>query len=162
MEEDLLICEKCSRLYDEDDFEFKTWKGACICDGDLTKAVKCGVCGDYFPEKQREHLPCVCPDCAGAYAVREENMVKFGEDLPEKVKINALVTFILTTEEINKILLEHIKDKLNDDTLVKFANSDKYAYYSWLSDNHEDLKGYMTAEEVHAFFGKKGTNCGGE
>lgn len=94
---------------------YETFEVCPICRGDDFEEVhQCLVCGEVIDSKN--HL---CKNCESEL-IDEETIIEFGADEPCETKLNSLITYHYTTEEINKILLEHLKkehdyqDKLKD------------------------------------------------
>lgn len=94
---------------------YETFEVCPICRGDDFEEVhQCLVCGEVIDSK--DHL---CNKCE-TELTDEETIIEFGADEPCEIKLNSLITYHYTTEEINNILLDHLKsehdyqDKLED------------------------------------------------
>ena len=114
-------CVECGHIFDECEAkETKECWGfnySCpICNGDFEKTVKCAVCkGEFLDEELNGG---VCDECIDEY----RNQAKICIDISEqegtksKINVNYLIPFILSEEEINRILIEYIeKEKPNAD-----------------------------------------------
>ena len=77
-EKQYMICERCGRIYDENEsphFEldyaprgrvYKTNVATCHCGGELIDAVECQYCGEIIPVETRRrgyNMESLCPVC---------------------------------------------------------------------------------------------------
>lgn len=79
----------------------------CDCGGTFVQAGFCRICGDYFvADKYEPDVDC-CEECYDE-RVSVENAIESGADSWDKVKLNGFITEVLSTEEMEKILIDHI------------------------------------------------------
>ena len=76
----------------------------CNC-SDYVEATKCKICGEWFGDYNGRE---VCDDCMMECAT-VENALSYGENNKVNVKVNELVTAILSEEQINTILTNYIR-----------------------------------------------------
>ena len=118
----MYICNKCyrvvedkpcitTRYYDDYNYPLEDCEefDECDCGGRFVEAIKCEICGDFYPED--EVHGCMCKDCIEdeIYGKEYEYALEIGEDNKTDVYINGLIPSLLKPEEINKILLDYIE-----------------------------------------------------
>ena len=113
----MLVCEDCGRTYSEDSLVYFTERHGlsaaetrgekfsyyrCDCGGELEEATRCSVCGDWANKYG------VCRFCLDNNESLD-TAIDIGEKNKDEVSINGYVAFALTEDEINSILIEHLK-----------------------------------------------------
>lgn len=151
----MYICKKCGELSEElpivsnrgyfnsyDDFEAPSSNVArCDCGGKFVKAEQCIVCGEYVPLKEIKSD--ICEYCLDeeAEATPYEYGLKIGADNKTDIYINGLIPSILSTEEIEKILLNYIdENNMNikdfNKKCEKYCREDMDCFAQYVEEKH--------------------------
>ena len=152
----MYICKKCGEITEDipykvtsrgyfnsyDDFELPDGtEGRCDCGGKVVEAVQCVVCGEYVPLDESNSS--VCEYCLDeeAEASPYEYGLKIGADNKTDIYINGLIPSILSTEEIEKILLAYIdENNMNIDNFNKkcerYCREDMYCFSQYVEEKH--------------------------
>lgn len=154
----MYICKKCGELFDDipyeitsrgyfnsyDDFELPEGKTILRCDccgGKIVEAEQCIVCGEYVPLDEINSN--ICEDCLDeeAEASPYEYGLQIGADNKTDIYINGLIPCILSTEEIEKILLAYIdENNMKIDNFnkkcEKYCREDMSCFAQYVEDKH--------------------------
>lgn len=133
----MLICEKCNKLYEEDELpkhiEHHPYGDGtadevftdmeCPCGGDIVEAVQCDRCGEYLPETETDYIhgynSIVCEDCyEELYDPKKIINIKRRHHDTDKIFINVFLAEVFCEAEINAILFREIQDSLTDISML--------------------------------------------
>lgn len=146
-----IICKDCGKLFNEEDLEivgecepeyeyiptevgtithFVGWVGGDIdyhcpdCGGELAPATHCECCGEL---KAIHGNNWVCDDCKDEFIEKEPLNVAFGLGEYSYVAkpINGFIDYLFTQDEINRILIDYVKEHKKD--IVTEFLAKKYA-----------------------------------
>ena len=138
----MLICNKCGMLKNEDEIESyyechgTTSLGArleeqcfdydCDCGGEFVEALECEVCGEWFDNTD---LHGVCECCIEEYETVGDAIL-YGEEDMHSVDINGFVSSVISTEQINAILIKWVEENVIDHSkvVIKYCEKDKSSF----------------------------------
>lgn len=142
----MLICERCGTLIEDselgtfsqchgytdlgDDFTERMAE-RCQCGGDFVEATRCELCGEWFDDTQSFG---VCECCLEDFSTVPK-VLEYGAENTALVNgINGAVAYLLTTDEINRILTKWVEENFVDKSkpIVKFATAEKDCFSEWL------------------------------
>lgn len=141
-------CTECGHIFEDSEREF--WhesRGECfgfsasekcggecpVCGGEAAEAKECLECG--FEHFDDEMFSGICEDCINGYRKDFKTCYKIakeGED-NEAVFLNALLTTIFTTSDIEQILLDFLEKNNPDVDCIKYIERDK----EWFAEGLE-------------------------
>lgn len=145
-------CLDCGRILDDD--ELKTERSyvsdymggcyesfsCCPCGGDIEEVERCDSCGEYFTS---DELPDgICLDCLKEYAT-VENALECGKDAKETIKINGFLASCFSSDEIEKLLLSALEERINSsdanavaeaETAEDYCLDDASWFAGWLKE----------------------------
>ena len=103
------IFEECEAKKVKEDYGYEY--GCPNCGGDFEETVKCSICKGEFLEDELNGG--VCKECIDEYRNQTSVCVDIAvqEGTKTKINVNYLVASLLTEEEINRILIEYIKEE---------------------------------------------------
>lgn len=131
-----LICEKCGEMYDDESFDcgkpeyeylqtevgnipmfvgYSSEEPKCECGGELVEAERCECCGKYGVGGNFNKS--VCGECKEKYTHPDNALLtafNVGNSDQALVKVNGFVSYLLTEEKINEILIDYIKTQKDD------------------------------------------------
>lgn len=135
----MLVCDMCGKVVGSDDLKYVTEMHGerhrdtrCKCGGHFIPATKCRVCGEWFDNTE---LYGVCEGCLDEhYSVG--TALEIGDEPRELIGVNAFVAFVLTEDEINKILIKHVEEHYTDKCReVRHYLDDNLSCYSeWVEE----------------------------
>lgn len=82
--------------------------GCPLCGQGYREATKCEICGEYFLADDSDRA---CNDCIEKYRYDIDMCFKVGSGDTENVKINWFLSCMFKPEEIEQILLQHLKSE---------------------------------------------------
>lgn len=109
----------------------------CRCGGDYVEATKCELCGEWFDDTD---LNGVCECCLDEHET-VDNAIDYGAEHTATIDgINGAVTYLLTTEEINEILIRWIKENFTDTSygISEFICSEQFDFSEWLKEKKKE------------------------
>ena len=116
---------------DEGDW-YETFEVCPVCRGDDFEEIhQCEVCGEPIPSTEF-----LCKHCEHTLT-SEKGIIDFGAQVMVPVNINSIITYLYNDDDINKILLAHLK-KENDyeEKIVDFV-----------ADTHDEYVEYLMEQE---------------
>lgn len=134
----MYICVDCGHIFDEgeqahcSESRGECWGAHCsedmdgcpLCKGDYEEIEPCEVCGSY--EYEGELYGGVCEHCISECENDFGACYEISKDEVQSVEINALLATLLTEQEINFILWNHINLLKPNISCKEFIDSDKY------------------------------------
>lgn len=148
----MLICERCGTLIEDselgtfsqchgytdlgDDFTERMAE-RCQCGGDFVEATRCELCGEWFDNTE---LNGVCEYCLDEHKT-VNNAIEYGEEHTTNVEgINGAVAYLLTTEEINRILTKWVEESFIDlsSDIRKYLNGERFDFSEWLKEKKKE------------------------
>lgn len=141
----MLKCSDCGKVFENDEaveitethgMETPPYEKFYVCPncrGNVEKAKKCRICGEY--DYEEDMLDDVCTACIDKYAKDVDVCYKLGEKCRTPLYINGLTATVYSRDEIDKILLEHLKHSQKD--ISDFAKCDLYWFATYLPDDEE-------------------------
>lgn len=134
-------CLECGHLFEEGEQKkrkenrgeywgspcYEEMSGCPLCNGAYEETTACKICGGHFFADEL-HGKRVCNDCLNEYKRNFDICYKIADTEKETVKINALLTSLLSVNKIEAILYNYLKDKEND--CSAFVEQDK----DWFAD----------------------------
>lgn len=139
-------CLDCGCVFDEP----KKWveghgekmRGCPSCSGDYEEAVQCEFCKEYYLSE--ELFGGLCKDCIEEYRYNFEICKKISIGCTDVVEINSLLASLFDANDIEAILMEHLKTRHEKIDCGKFINNDIYWFAESLIEevnNNENAKG---------------------
>ena len=112
------ICKDCGKVFDGDEIERRYesrgefWGVPCSeeiavcprCGGDFNEAKQCKICGEWIDDDDWD----ICEDCLKKHKTID-NCIEIGEEIEMDISINGFLSFIYSKEDIEKVLVEHLK-----------------------------------------------------
>ena len=147
----MLMCNRCMKLKEEHEIAKRvdvhgyTTFGQieevysdyeCECGGEYKPAKQCAVCKDWFVDTKHTG---VCRSCLND-EMDFETCVDYGEDRKELSYINSFVSYLLTDDKINEILVNYIKDHKSEfpqKDIVGFCNTDLIDFSDWVKEKRD-------------------------
>ena len=128
-----LICDSRFHEYNVEVDEFGGKKAVCpYCHGDIEDLYKCKVCGEYHTDDDLQGG--VCMHCIDKHT-NLKNCLEFGDDCKVNVKVNGFIAYVLTSSQINEILVREI-NKSNE--IIPIDSSDLFEFVasdpSWFGE----------------------------
>ena len=118
-----LICDRRFHEFDVQVDEFGGKKAVCpYCKGEIEDLYECKVCGGLYSDDELESG--VCRECIDKHTTFD-NCIEFGNDCKVNVKINGFVAYVLSSEQINEILIREAK-KANE--IIPFETTEQLEF----------------------------------
>lgn len=142
----MYICTKCGALYTEEEvplYEMRhtelegryseTFIDDCPCGGTIEEAKHCVICDDYYDEDSLVNG--VCPYCLNHYKTAEvvEGYVNDYDIETCIFEVNGAFQYIFTSEEVNEILMQVLKNYLHVNKIMPSRLED--AINTYLQDD---------------------------
>jgi hypothetical protein len=138
----MLVCDKCGTLVEAHELPFVTEahgekhrNTVCGCGGEFVEATKCDVCGEWFDNRG---LDGVCEVCLEEHETVEEAL-NFGDENEVEISgINGAVAFLLSAEQINKILKKWVEENFVDHSkdIIEYCEDDFCEFSEYLADKY--------------------------
>lgn len=108
----------------------------------VVKASRCKICGDYFHAEDGYDYD-FCDACADEYKTLD-NAIKVGRECLVSVSgINEFVSYVLSPEKINEILIEHIRNNPPDESTIRdYCDGDIPWFEEWVKKNFSNDMNY--------------------
>lgn len=131
---EMIMCEHCHEVVDADtDEKYCDSDGVClICkQGHFVETELCPVCGEHYikPDEYK-----VCDQCFKKHSTID-NAIRFGSEHPERIELNEYLAFEFSQFEIERILVEKLKQKKGDH-LKEYLEDANYDFQEWLIRNN--------------------------
>lgn len=140
----MLICDDCGKIVGPEEVAIVSesrgefWGLPCFenmrvcphCGGSLVEVAECAVCGGFC-----EEVLGLCQDCLNKLTT-EETCLEIGDENLEDVRVNGFLASAFSEDEINEILLEHLrKDVLKlDKAKLEYRDYDEYYFAEWVRE----------------------------
>lgn len=120
--------------------------GCPLCRGQFGVTEKCAICGS-------EHLSHVlhgdvCDECVDLYKHDIDICFEIGKKYKESIELNCFLSSVFSKEEIEEILLQHLKESPNQDVVESDCEKFVFADVDWFAGqlakevrNNENAKG---------------------
>ena len=108
--------EKVTKEYRGEHFGFPSYedvKSCPVCGGDFEKTKKCKICGSEHLEDELNGG--VCEECINKYRNNFDFCYKISIGETAKIKINSLIASIMDESDIEAVLLDYIKERIDVD-----------------------------------------------
>lgn len=116
---------------DEGDW-YETFEVCPVCRGDDFEEIhQCEVCGEPIPSTEF-----LCKECEHTLT-SEKGIIEFGAQEMVSININSLITYLYDSDDINRILLDHLKKE--SDYKEKIAD--------FVADTHDEYIEYLMEQE---------------
>jgi hypothetical protein len=107
----------------------------CHCGGEFVEAKQCEICGEWFDNTE---LNGVCEVCLEEHETVEEAL-NFGDENEVEISgINGAVAFLLSAEQINKILKKWVEENFVDHSkdIIEYCEDDFCEFSEYLADKY--------------------------
>ena len=121
----MLMCERCGEAYEDD-----TSYDYCTCGGSLMEAKECEDCGEAMPADRHR----ICEECLKK-EITYDNILLYGDQEKEEIKINMLFWYAFGEDKINEILkekFEQLPEEYKKQCLKEVVDCDEYYFIEWL------------------------------
>lgn len=148
----MMVCNRCGHIVE--DYEVGTYSQChghtslgdglcetvqkrCRCGGDYVEATRCELCGEWFDDTE---LNGVCECCLDEHET-VNNAIEYGEEHTTNIEgINGAVAYLLTTEEINEILVRWVKENYFDTSygIHEYFYGEQFDFSEWLKEKKKE------------------------
>lgn len=139
----IYVCNTCGHLVEEENLKYVVephgerhidYNCNCCHKGELIEASICKVCGKPFDNTE---LHGVCEGCLEEYETVGE-AIKYGSESKVNVSINECLAYLLTENEIERILTKWVEENFTDRSkpIVEYCESDKSAFSEYLEEKY--------------------------
>jgi hypothetical protein len=147
----MYICKECGDVFNQ--FEVDTWEedrgefwgmpcyermsGCPNCRGDYVEAKRCVECGAWIPEDDWD----MCEECMADYE-NEEICLELGVETEDEIKLNGFLLSVYSRKEIEKILLEHLKqdEEKMANAIKDYCEWDTMYFIEWVRKKWKEEK----------------------
>lgn len=145
----MYVCSKCGEVFSNDEIVVEKsevgeyWGQPCYeefgfspcCHCEFEKAIKCAICGEWHREQDLWNG--ICENCIHEYDKDFDTVYKWSKESEDedKVYLNSLLASILTTSEIEEILVNYIKDFKKSYDCSKYIECDKEWFSAMIANS---------------------------
>jgi hypothetical protein len=136
-------CLECGNVFEEGErarweehhpygmgYAAEEFSGCPVCNGGYKETRKCDLCeGEFLDCELKGDNVYVCEDCINEYRNNFDVCYKISINEKEQIKISALLSSLLSEDEIETILYHYLKTRKNNDC-SKFIDENR----DWFAD----------------------------